>query len=138
MLTKEIYRRLILNSGDIIKNRRIELGLTQEELGEKIGVQKSAIAKYENGTVENLKRSVIAKLAEVLQLSPLQIMGLEDESEGLKNFITAEEAVKFLLEQNVIMALNGVDITKLSEEEQIQMANEVLDLINMVSYKYKK
>ena len=127
-----------MNSGDIIKNRRIELGLTQEELGEKIGVQKSAIAKYENGTVENLKRSVIAKLAEVLQLSPLQIMGLEDESEGLKNFITAEEAVKFLLEQNVIMALNGVDITKLSEEEQIQMANEVLDLINMVSYKYKK
>lgn len=127
-----------MNSGDIIKNRRIELGLTQEELGEKIGVQKSAIAKYENGTVENLKRSVIAKLAEVLQLSPLQIMGLEDESEGLKNFTSAKEAVRFLLEQNVIMALNGVDIAKLSEEEQIQMANEVLELINMVSYKYKK
>ena len=29
----------------------------KEELGEKIGLQKSAIAKYENGRVENIKRS---------------------------------------------------------------------------------
>lgn len=46
-----------------IKERRIEMGFTQEELATKLGLQKSAIAKYENGRVENIKRSVIQRMA---------------------------------------------------------------------------
>lgn len=59
-----------MDMADRIKERRIALGLTQEELGNKLGLQKSAIAKYENGRVENMKRSVIAKMAKVLECSP--------------------------------------------------------------------
>lgn len=64
-----------------IKERRVAMGYTQEELGEKIGVQKSAIAKYENGRVKNLKRGVIAKLADALQCSPTYLMGLEENND---------------------------------------------------------
>lgn len=67
-----------------IKERRTAMGYTQEELGEKIGVQKSAIAKYENGRVKNLKRGVIAKLADALQCSPTYLMGLEEENNDIK------------------------------------------------------
>ena len=67
-----------------IKERRTAMGYTQEELGEKIGVQKSAIAKYENGRVKNLKRGVIAKLADALQCSPTYLMGLEEENNDMK------------------------------------------------------
>ena len=42
-----------------IKQRRISMGYTQDELASKLGLQKSAIAKYENGRVENIKRSII-------------------------------------------------------------------------------
>ena len=42
--------------------------MTQEELGKLVGVQKSAIAKYENGRVVNIKRTTLKKLAEVLNL----------------------------------------------------------------------
>lgn len=126
-----------MKPGDIIKERRIELGLTQEELGEKIGVQKSAIAKYENGAVENLKRTIIKNLSDVLDLSPLQVMGLEDETKGYSDFTSAKEAVKWLLEQNVVMGFNGLDVTKLSEEDQIEYANEVLNQMKLVSFKYK-
>ena len=56
-----------MGMADKIKERRIAMGLTQEELGQKLGVQKSAIAKYENGRVKNIKRSVILKMAEILQ-----------------------------------------------------------------------
>ena len=41
-----------MSIGKLIKDARIAKGLTQEELGELVGVQKSAIAKYENGRVE--------------------------------------------------------------------------------------
>lgn len=68
-----------MDMSERIKSRRLYLGLTQEELGLKLGLQKSAIAKYENGRVENIKRSVIAKMAEVLECSPAYLMGWSDE-----------------------------------------------------------
>ena len=67
-----------MNMSDRIKERRIKMSLTQEELGAKLGLQKSAIAKYENGRVENIKRSVIQKMADVLDCSPAYLMGWDD------------------------------------------------------------
>lgn len=54
--------------GQKIKEARIEKGFTQEELGKMVGLQKSAIAKYENGRVVNIKRSTLQKLALALDL----------------------------------------------------------------------
>ena len=62
-----------------IKERRLALNMTQEELAHKLGMQKSAIAKYESGRVENIKRSVLAKMAELLECSPAYLMGWDDE-----------------------------------------------------------
>lgn len=67
-----------MNTGDIIKKLRKEHKLTQEDLGAIIGVQKSAIAKYENGRVENLKRSTIEKLANYFNVSPSYILGIQE------------------------------------------------------------
>ena len=47
--------------GEKIRNARLAKGLTQEELGKLVGLQKSAIAKYENGRVVNIKRSTTFK-----------------------------------------------------------------------------
>ena len=52
-----------MKMGDIIKQLREEKGITQEQLGTVIGVQKSAIRKYEKGEVENIKRSSIQRLS---------------------------------------------------------------------------
>lgn len=56
------------NIGKLIKDARIAKGLTQAELGGLVGVQKSAIAKYENGRVVNIKRSTLQGLAQALDL----------------------------------------------------------------------
>ena len=57
-----------------IKNARISHGLTQEQLGDLIGVQKSAIAKYESGRVVNIKRSTLQKIAKVLNISIYELI----------------------------------------------------------------
>lgn len=67
-----------MSMADKIKERRTFMGYTQEELGEKLGLQKSAIAKYENGRVENIKRSIIAKMAEILECSPCYLLDWEE------------------------------------------------------------
>lgn len=64
-----------MTMADRIKERRKAMDLTQEELAERLGLQKSAIAKYENGRVHNLKRPIIAEMAKVLNCSPAYLMG---------------------------------------------------------------
>lgn len=68
-----------------IKERRKVMGYTQTELGEKLGLQASAIAKYENGRVENIKRSIIADMARVLECSPCYLLDWEKEQSEEKN-----------------------------------------------------
>lgn len=63
-----------MTTAEKIKKYRKEKGLTQEALGELVGVQKSAIAKYENGRVVNIKRSVLQKLGEALGVSPAELL----------------------------------------------------------------
>ena len=57
-----------MNIGQIIKDARIAKGLTQEELGNLVGVQKSAVAKWENGRVVNIKRSSLQRIAIALDI----------------------------------------------------------------------
>lgn len=59
-----------MNIGDYIKKLRTENGLSQEELGKMLGVQRAAVQKWECGTVKNLKRETIKKLSEIFNVDP--------------------------------------------------------------------
>ena len=67
-----------MTTGEKTKQLRKARGLTQEELGNMIGVQKAAINKYETGIVVNLKSSTISALAKALCVSPLDLMDPEE------------------------------------------------------------
>lgn len=55
-------------------DRRKELGLTLEEVGEAVGVGKSTVRKWENGMIRNMGRDKIAKLAEILKMNPVEFV----------------------------------------------------------------
>lgn len=59
-----------MTTGEMLKFLRQQKGVTQEEVGEVLGVQKSAIQKYENGSVVNLKLDAIRKLCLFFQVPP--------------------------------------------------------------------
>lgn len=63
-----------MDIGEKIRNARVNKGLTQEQLGDILGVQKSAIAKYENGRVVNIKRSTLKKISDVLGIPPYELV----------------------------------------------------------------
>lgn len=71
--------------GEILRELRKKNNLTQEELGKHIGVQKAAIQKYEKGTVTNIKRDSLIKLAHVLGTTPEYILGWENPPNNLDN-----------------------------------------------------
>ena len=64
--------------GTRIRALRTARGLTQEEPGKLLGVKKAAVQKYENGSVENLKRATVLKLSEIFDVSPSYLMGFDE------------------------------------------------------------
>ena len=66
------------NPGTRIKELRTLTGLSQEELGRRVGVQRAAINKYEKGSVTNIPLATIEKMAMVFDVSPAYIVGGDD------------------------------------------------------------
>ena len=62
-----------------IKELRLSLGLTLEEVANQVGVGKSTVRKWETGIIANMKRDKIAALAEALHTTPGYLMGWTDE-----------------------------------------------------------
>lgn len=81
-----------MNLGEKIKQRRLELNLTLEDVGKLVGASKSTVMKWETGYIENMKRDKIALLAKALNVSPLWVMGLTD----LKSNLTSTKAIPLL------------------------------------------
>lgn len=65
--------------GRRIRDRRKALGITQEELAQKLGYKnKSTIAKIENGT-NDIVQSKVVEFAKALDTTVAALMGWEDE-----------------------------------------------------------
>ena len=61
--------------GDIIKQKRREMRLTQEQLGKKVGLSKSTIACYELG-IRGMSLEVFFRFCDILHLDPYIIQRL--------------------------------------------------------------
>lgn len=59
-----------MNIGEEIKRLRDEKGMTLEQLGNKCGVGKSTVRKWEKGIIKDMRRDKIEKLSMALGVSP--------------------------------------------------------------------
>lgn len=64
---------------DKIRERRLELGLTLEEVASAVGVAKSTVKKWESGQIASMRQSKIVALAKVLRVEPIYLI-FEDET----------------------------------------------------------
>lgn len=67
---------------DLVKMKRLEYGLTLKQVAERVGVTEATVSRWESGDIENIRRNHIAKLAEVLHISPMAILGRPSEQEA--------------------------------------------------------
>ena len=117
--------------GAIIKRLRLQKGLTQEELGEIIGVQKSAIRKYESGMVQNMKRSSIKKLADFFEVTPSYLLGYEADDDAELTLTPREKSVIIAYRNNPNMQ-NAVDKLLGVEEDGIDLGEDMVNTVKGV------
>ena len=69
-----------MNIGDRIKNRRKELGLSADDLAQKIRKDRATVYRYESKQIESLPITVLKPLAIALQTTEAYLMGWEEET----------------------------------------------------------
>lgn len=87
--------------GNIIYQRRTQLGLTLEDVGNAVGVGKSTVRKWEKGMIKNMGRDKIAALAKVLNINPALLIRL-DSINPMESRILSQEEIKESEEDKVL------------------------------------
>ena len=64
--------------GERIKRRRLEIGLSVDQLAEVIGKNRATIYRYESNEIEKFPLDILYPLAEALRTTPAYLMGWED------------------------------------------------------------
>ena len=123
----------------LLKDRMDQMKLSADQVAEACGVNRATVYRWLNGEIDNMKRSNIASLAKILQLDPALIVGDLDEDAYeypiiLPEFKTAQEAIKFILEVPMVAQFGGYNLKSMSDQELIDMANLVAQLIRGVAY----
>lgn len=73
-----------MQTGERIKARRKELGISADALAGAIGVDRSTIFRYENGEIENISLKNVEPIAKALHCSPAYLLGWEDSNDEEK------------------------------------------------------
>lgn len=110
-----------MDIGEKIKAARIAKGMTQEELGKLLGVQKSAVAKYESGRVVNIKRSTLKKISDILEIRPSELIFAEEIKKAPEAL--AERHVEIIMDADISEMF---DDFKLLDETQRKIVKDLV------------
>ena len=69
-----------MTTGERMKYRRKEMGLSAEKLADILGISPATIYRYENGDIEKVPGDRLAPIAAALHTTPAYLMGWEDDN----------------------------------------------------------
>lgn len=138
--------------GDNIKAIRSEKGYSQKYVAEKVGVSEAYISLIESNKRPNLGSELLEKLADALEVDVVEFyknsqQNNNDKKDKLSEQIeyveslkldSPEEALKFILQQPNFMAYGGYDLDDLSEDEIMDLANDMLFAMKLSIEKMKR
>lgn len=70
-----------MTTGERIRKRRELLDLSVDDVASELGKNRATIYRYENGYIDDIPVSVVAKLADILATTPAYLMGWTDDPE---------------------------------------------------------
>lgn len=74
-----------MESGERIRKRRKELGITLEDLASALNKNRTTVARYEKGQIDKISPSTVTKIAHILRCSEAYLMGWTDDPSYIPN-----------------------------------------------------
>lgn len=87
--------------GDKIRLHRKALGLTQTELGEKLGVKTNAVSKWECGRVNDIPTSKIKAMAKLFDVQPSYLIDEKQPAPTNEGELNAEDKRLLMMIHNL-------------------------------------
>lgn len=87
--------------GDKIRLHRKALGLTQTELGEKLGVKTNAVSKWECGRVDDIPTSKIKAMAKLFDVQPSYLIDEKQPAPTNGDGLNAEDKMLLMMIHNL-------------------------------------
>ena len=87
--------------GDKIRLHRKALGLTQMELGEKLGVKTNAVSKWECGRVDDIPTSKIKAMAKLFDVQPSYLIDEKQPAPTNEDELNAEDKKLLMMIHNL-------------------------------------
>ena len=106
--------------GERIKQKRKELRMNADELGTKIGKDRSTIYRYEKGDIEKLPLDILEPIAKALQTTPQYLMGWTETQQ--KNDVIADIVIRLRIDEeflSVVELLNNLNGDKIAGVKQM-------------------
>ena len=112
---------------DRIKSMRISRGYTLSYVAEQLGIKEATMQRYESGEIKNIKHETIANLAEILNCSPVYLMGWENDNTS--NTLTKKVfSVGEKFNENLKMAREQKNLTQKEVADSIGVAKSTYSL----------
>ena len=109
-----------------IRDRRLELGVSYQDLEDLTGLSKSTIQRYETSGIKKVPVNHIEDIAKALHVTPKYLMGWDDE----KGYYTDVETAKMAQQIHDNPALGFLfDAAKDASPEDLKMAADILNKI---------
>ena len=88
--------------GDLIRDKRIEMGMSQMELADTVGTTTATISRWESGGIRQMKRPMIEATAKALNIDPVMLVQREevvfpDEAKVLDAYRAADDLTKAMV-----------------------------------------
>lgn len=115
----EFDRELI---GKRLKSRRELAGLTQEQVGERIGKTFATVAKYESGEIKNIDIMVISTIADITETDIDYLLLKNDDPSPKKNYIKYKHLNNSLIGR-VSKKMEGMS------DNELQILDKIIDAI---------
>lgn len=127
--------------GERIKEIRKTKKISVDYLAKELGISKTTIYRYEDSTIEKIPVKIFDQLCLLLSVTPAELMGNStvnaDKTELPAEFHNAQDAMEFIIKTPTLAAYGGYDPDSMSDETIVNFANEILQQLKLVSYKYK-
>lgn len=115
--------------GENIKKIRENLNMTQTDLAKQVNISKQTLYKYETNVITNIPFNVIEKIANILSVSPVALMGWENEITTSNTVQKLPNQIQILVNKAENLNLAGINelikyLDYLLSQKEYQKGNE--------------
>ena len=125
-----------MTTGELIRQKRTEFNMTQEELGSKLDpkVNRAAVNKWETGQVESIKRNHIQQLARIFDITPCELMCFDDklDSAYISEEVKTIELVRRHFGKDMVQMIEMMQ--KLNKNGRTKVLQDLSDLVEHPKY----